>query len=640
MSLPQSADVSSWTLALPGTEMPFLHPLSPPPHREVESYEKRALPPVPLNRYSCVSAFSKEVDDALATPEPVAASDQGSITLVYRRDSALGAREAEVSDCPERRANKKKREDLKVNTAGVLRAALETLRCPQPQPRSSLHKVQKISGLPNAPAFRETTPTGHSSEKKVHRLMGLGVAPEVTERERKIRAEKQKQQYSEVSPLSNYSYENPMTAVSDLDGKTAVDDSGPPWSGPGFFDSISAYRRGSAGSSAIPRPLRVVKPARPCRSPERKPLGSPGRPLSPRLRRDGATLGWEIPSDPPSPDLYHETAKQLAKDAALATPEAQRNKARQLAVEQFLQAGTASSPDSRHSSGGRQLPLLPQQHHHHHRHQPDHSPDARPPSSTTPPRPIWRPPSAQQASPRTVSASTFGRFSPRFPPQHSASASLDPRPRSRFDPGDSDSNTSPHAMGTPETVGSIPISLASSDASEANPKATLRRSRKSNTSIMAKAFRRVSATTTSSSRTTSSPSPPAPNHTPVLNTSRPTTGVREKGSTTTSLLKKTAAETTPPPRKSPLSAFAAKTAKTTDLVAAAAAGLLCKSASGIGLGLVALSSSSSGGEREAQRRRERLRSSIRVIGDGGRVLGCGLLSESGSIGTFGGGEVR
>ncbi len=176
MSLPQSTDVSSSTLALPGPDLPFLHPLSPPPHREIESYGKRALPPVPLNRYSCVSAFSKEVDEALATPEPVAASDQGSIYLVYRRDAESDAGGAEIFDRPGKRASKK-RGDLKVNTAGVLRAALDTLRSPQPQPRSSVQKVQKLSGLPNAPAFRETTPTGHNPGKKVHRLMGLGVPP-------------------------------------------------------------------------------------------------------------------------------------------------------------------------------------------------------------------------------------------------------------------------------------------------------------------------------------------------------------------------------------------------------------------------------------------------------------------------------
>ncbi len=375
---------------------------------------------------------------------------------------------------------------------------------------------------------------------------------------------------------------------------------------------MNAYRRGSAGSSAIPRPLRVVKPERPCRSPVRKPLESPGLPLSPRLRRAGATLGWDIPSDPPSPDLYHETAKQLAKDDALVTPEAQRNKARQHAVEQFLQA--ASSSESRHSPGVKQLPLLPQQHHH--RHQPHHSPDTRPPSNTTPPRPIWRPPNPQQVSPRTVSASTFGRFSPR----------------SKFDTGDSDSNNSPHAIGTPETVGSIPISLASSDASEANP----RRGRGSGTSIITKAFRRVSATPTSSP-TISSASPPAPNHTPPLHTSLPRSGVIENSSTT--LQKRSAATpaaaTPPTPRKSPLSTFAAKTAKTTDMVATAAAELFHKSASGIGLGPMALSSD--------ERRRQRLKSSIRVVGEGGRVLGYGYgyeygvssEEERGSVGTFG-----
>lgn len=192
MYLPQSTDVSSSTLGLPGTETPVFQPLSPPPSGDIERYGKIALPPVPLNRHSGVSAFSKEVDEALATPEPVAPSDDGSIYLVYRRETASDTGNAELADLPDRQTNRDRREELKINTVSIPREAPDTVLSPQPQPRSSLPKVQKISGLSNAPAFRETTPTGHNSEKKIHRLTGLGVPPEAAGRDKKIRAEQQK----------------------------------------------------------------------------------------------------------------------------------------------------------------------------------------------------------------------------------------------------------------------------------------------------------------------------------------------------------------------------------------------------------------------------------------------------------------
>ncbi|KAK3905183.1 hypothetical protein C8A05DRAFT_31007 [Staphylotrichum tortipilum] len=155
-----------------------------------------------------MSAWKKEVADAILKPmpslelcglEPKANSDEGSITVVYQSD---------IADKSPVRA---KGEKLWLNTMMTPRTERHTLVSPQPQPQSSLPKIEKLSGLSNSniPAFRETTPRGHNSGKKIRRLTGLEVHGEALDR------------YGEVSPLSSngndYGYGGPITAVFALD---------------------------------------------------------------------------------------------------------------------------------------------------------------------------------------------------------------------------------------------------------------------------------------------------------------------------------------------------------------------------------------------------------------------------------------
>jgi hypothetical protein len=227
-----------------------------------------------------VSAFSKEVDDILATPEPVVTPDEGSIHLMLCREATSDNGRAEIVYPADRHTKDKnqKREELKVNTADVPRGGVETLSSPQPQHKASISKVYKISGLENAPTYRQTTPTGHNSEKKVQRVTGLGVPSEEIEQHRQIRREHKIQVHGEVSPLSNTGSDlspEERTAVSAIDGNAE----GCGWgrsSEPagGYFspDHPARHRTGS-DASALPSPLRVTKARRP-NSSERELLSS------------------------------------------------------------------------------------------------------------------------------------------------------------------------------------------------------------------------------------------------------------------------------------------------------------------------------------------------------------------------------
>jgi hypothetical protein len=241
MSLPQINNVSSSTLRLSGVDTPPFQGLSPPHQRDVEWYGKRPLPEppgprVPLRRHSCVSTFSKEVDDALATPEPVDTPDEGSIYLMFFHDSVSDNGDAEIVYTTDKHANQKqKREELKVDTAGVARGQFNTPM--SPQSKSSISKVYQISGVRNAPTFRETTPTGHNSEKRIHKLTGLGVDPEAAKHEQKM-WEGKNEHLGEISPYSNDGCEDePETAVS------ALSDKADPGTAPGFLDPDYPHRR-------------------------------------------------------------------------------------------------------------------------------------------------------------------------------------------------------------------------------------------------------------------------------------------------------------------------------------------------------------------------------------------------------------
>ncbi|EAQ93607.1 hypothetical protein CHGG_01842 [Chaetomium globosum CBS 148.51] len=495
MPLPRSPDVSSSTLGWSGSHAPAHHPLAPPPLREVERYGKRSLPPVPLQRDPRVSAFSKEVDEALATPAPVVSPAEGSIYLMFCGDPTDNGQAETTSNTDKIAEKHQKKEGLKVNTAGVPGAESELLRSPQPQHKLSISKIQKISGV-HAPTYRETTPTGHDSAKKIQRVTGIGVLSETIQQQKRIREEHKIQLHGEeVSPLSNngsdYGSEEPKTAVSELDGDAEGHGkgyfSGSSW---GYFGSGHPYRR-STGSTGLPSPLRLIRPSRPSRSPE-KELPEPARyggylprpALSPWLESERMSPGWNTPSGKFSPDLYHETIKEVA-EAGTNSPEGEnRSRRAELAAQRFLQADGTGSAGNHGSPNPKPLPPLP--HQRRHPHQLGHFPDARPTGSSERIQPVWRPYNTQQELPRALP--------------------------SKFDfDSDSDSDSKPNTIGTSDTGGSIPASITS-DISDGNRHRRPRHHHHHRSSgIMAKVFHRTSAT---SMTTAPGSPPPVPTNTP------------------------------------------------------------------------------------------------------------------------------
>ncbi|KAK3309606.1 uncharacterized protein B0T15DRAFT_488323 [Chaetomium strumarium] len=613
MVLPQSADVSSSTLALSRTGSPSLQPLSPPPPREVEKYEKRALPPVPLKRDSIVSNFSKEVDEALATPDPVDTPEGSIVPFIYCPPLSPRAApedgDAEfVEDIDYPTDSKPGRGDLKLATGDLSGAATASVISP---------KVAKILGVGNP---RKNTPSGHESPEKVKRLVGFELACEGGKAQHKQhRSEQYGQLHGEVSPLSNasspYEHDGPRTAVSDVDAEAEV--GGRQFSSapsPSDLSNPERLHRHSTGSSPFPSPLRIVKPVRPSRSPHRKGTETPGACFQGDMD-SGAWSGRPTPSDRPNSDLYHEAAKQLAMEDALAAQRAKQNAARQLTIQQLLQEDRESSAGGYHRSRSTptQLPALP------HQYQPSLA-DTRPSRSTERLQPIWRPPNAQQDCPRAVSASTFGRLTPRFHVQERSALpylSPEPGPRSvfEFDSDDHGAGT----VGTPETGGSIPLSIPSSGGDCPN---SASRPRHTSSSMMAKVFRRISASPTT-------PTPPVPNNTPLEASfprsscrphyrtdtfpSIPTMYSHSSFSTNNNIInnKKIKAK----PSMSALASAAA--AKTNDIVSAAAEFIANKSSMSMGMGV--------GGK---ERQRQRLKSSIRVLPDGRQVMAPGSFASA------------
>jgi hypothetical protein len=278
---------------------------------------------------------------------------------------------------------------------------------------------------------------------------------------------------------------------------------------------------------------------------------------------------------------YHETLKELAEGDARLVQQARRDKARQLAAQQFLQAGRASSADGHHDSRYKKLPSLPH-----------HSTSDRALGSTELSPAVWRPSNLQEdpSDVNRVSASTFGRMPHHFHSQQSASPwpSRDPELRSTFDfDSDSDNNnnnTNSHTIGTPETGGSIPIPIASETT---RPKKTPKARRRSHgSSIMAKVFRRSSASPTTPAPPTNTPvrsSPPTPRHIhhrhhySSRSASPPSRSFpfrfQQRGTSPTTF-PEAPKETPAKPTKQSITALAPKT---TDKLASAAAGFISKS---------------------------------------------------------------
>ncbi|KAL1843741.1 hypothetical protein VTJ49DRAFT_122 [Mycothermus thermophilus] len=562
MACSQSPDVSTSTLREVQTRStPPYGSLSPPPRRHMESPEKRYLPPSPLKRNSGLLAFSQEADAALATPEPVMSPDEDSIFLMLRPDGPAENHHSDTDHATSKHVKrKKKRSNLRLcSTDG----AQEPFDAPlSQQPKSSIYKMHQITGMQN----RETTPTGHNSEKKIHKITGLGFAPE---RPKQINAEDKEPLHGEISSGSEYSN-----------------------GGDSEYFNVDRFARRKSESSAIPSPLRIVKPPRPSRSLERPASCSPGysreltrSPLSPRFERFSFGYGRDALGIESAFELYHEAAKELARQDPLAAQQSKPDATLRLAAEMLLRPVSAPGIDERHS--------------------------------------LWTS-ASQQETHRSLGARTLGGLPHRLRNRLSVSPSpsRDASQRRRGRNGNRD------GIGTPETGGSIPISISSDISTPTtgvpDDSASPRRISRSS-SLMAKVFRR-------SVTSPSSPAPPignTPSNTPVT-PSRPAASfadhmrrsphshhdhVHQYPLSTTSTIAAAAAAaaatttTTPTPASSPLikeheapkspinEHLSSLAANTTDL-AAAAAGLLNKSATG-------LSNLAAGGE--DKRRRKQLK---------------------------------
>ncbi|KAL2270919.1 hypothetical protein VTJ83DRAFT_290 [Remersonia thermophila] len=591
MTCSQSPDASTSTLCEVRTRSaPPYDSLSPPPRRRLENLRQEFLPPSSLRRNPGVIAFGQEVDAALATPEPAMSADEASILLMFRLEGPAESHQDKPNPAESEHATgkhlkrKKKTPDLRLRSADGAQEPLDAALPPQAQP--PIYTVYEVTGMQHVPSVRETTPTGHRSEKKIHKITGLEVA---SERPGQRHGGHKEPLDSEVSSGSEHGDEQ----------------------GSGYRNADRHVRR-SFDSSAMPSPLRIAKhpPRPPGRSPERPVSCSPRysreltrSPLSPRFERFSLGFGRDTPGIESAPDLYHEAAQELARQDPLTAQQSKPDATIRLAAEMLLRPVSAPGIDDRYPR----------------------SPPA-----------FW-----QQEPRRSLGARTLGSLPDRLRSRLSVSPSPSRNPSQRRwgRSGNHDE------IGTPETGGSVPLSLPSDISTPTSslpdgapsPRRTSRGS-----SLVAKVFRR-------SVPSPSSPVPPigsTPFNSPVSPRAQPADSFAnpmrrsppsQHSHGQPSLLPPSHDRRHPMHRDSPaataaaspasapiakepeaprslinqhLSSLAARTNNLAAAVATAAAGLLNKGATG-------LSSLAAGGE--GRRRREQLKSSIRVMPDGRRV---------------------
>ncbi|KAL2144413.1 hypothetical protein VTI28DRAFT_9150 [Corynascus sepedonium] len=586
MPLPRSSDISSSTLRWSRLDASLYQlQLPPPPPEEVERYKNRALPPLPPRRNSGVSTFCKEMDGALTSPGPVVSPSEASVDLKFCGETSPGNKHVKMACKTKLHLDKSRnREVLRVNTADILRLGCNTLSSQEPRPELSMHEVQL---------------------------------------------------HGEISPLSNdssdHNIKEPRTAVSDIDGD--AEGHGTEHSlglDRDHFSSSFSYRC-SMRSPAVPAPWCVTSPPRQNCSSEREVSGPPPRRYSyqcellPHAKSERQSWEWNTLSDKPSQDLYQEAAKKLAEGDFRAAQQVQRIPQVPLVPDQVLRVERSSSADYRHFET-KQLPPRSLQHLAH--RQPERFCNTRIPWSTEQLKSV-RGSSANHGTPRAVSASTLHRLAQEQ--QYSVSPAPSTGLCSTFS---SVSGTASHS--TMNTLGiggsNHVVSLAGSDMSSSERSKTgIRHYRHCHSSsIPAEVFHRSSLSSMSSWSMPAAPSlvptgissalsqeqPPPSN---LTNTAQRDLHPPQHGSTHHNrTLKAQPGCLNPKPYPRPdysprLLALKAKTSVST-LVAIKASDL-------IGAAVNFVNSALGGGEKE--RRRQRLKNSIRVLGDGGRVLASG-----------------
>ncbi|KAK4116248.1 hypothetical protein N656DRAFT_794573 [Canariomyces notabilis] len=275
LSRKQSTSASSSSLGTARRATPLFHPLSPPPVREIEKYEKRLLPLLPFRarRQSLVSAFSKEVNEALATPD-------GSI-FDYNQ-----------SECNNSESDQEDSEMAFIldNQAGSLSKGKKLMgdaaNVPRRMPDQAGHsaptltqRAPRVPGPDHLAALRERRRTMHNHDEKAHRVLGIPAnvhlhiaRPQTPYPTAVLDHRYEADEPSSVSPLSVSSSpfgQEFRTAVSELGAADAeAEDKGYCSDPSPIHSSPRRIKRISTARSAIPRPLQITKPPKPGRGNE------------------------------------------------------------------------------------------------------------------------------------------------------------------------------------------------------------------------------------------------------------------------------------------------------------------------------------------------------------------------------------
>ncbi|GAB1310109.1 hypothetical protein MFIFM68171_00319 [Madurella fahalii] len=320
-------DVSTLSLGAAGTEPASHHTLSPPSPGEVGRYESRPLPPVPNQRHSLVSTLSKEMNEALATPD-------GSI-FNYRQPEPNPTEwekgEAEIAVILDKQAFSSPREKPKLRTTNL--PTTPPNHVISPQPRSSVRKAERMTGRSHIPALRETRATLHRPDEKIHSIMGGpgDIDPQVIRQQAQIRTARREQRYetddtSSTSPLSitSSAYSQGTGAVvselesagADAEGRLHSSDSG------SNHPSPTGAKNSSTASSSVPEPLRIVKSPERGRNSRKKTSRPPGYDEAPPWLADHPS-----PRAKYNPDPYHQVQVELAWDDRQAARNSPRSDA-------------------------------------------------------------------------------------------------------------------------------------------------------------------------------------------------------------------------------------------------------------------------------------------------------------------------
>ncbi|KXX82036.1 hypothetical protein MMYC01_200928 [Madurella mycetomatis] len=423
------ASASALPLETAGAKPLFHYTLPPPPPEEVEWYSKKPLPPVPNRKQPLVSTLGKEMNEALATPDAISFSYRHPEPSLADWEKGAAGVAVNLGKQPPR-SPREKPKPRKVN----LPSTLPDQAIP-PQPSSLVQKAQQATSRSHIPARREVCATLHRPDERIHSVIGGpgAIDPQVIRQQAQIRAAKREQCYeaddtSSTSPVSITSStynQGQGVAVSELDSVCAdVDGRGySPGSGSGSGSNLPSLihaKNSSTPSSSISVPLHIVKYPKYDRSSGKKTTPPGCDELSPWFG------GHPSPRDKYGMDPYHQVQVQLAWDDRQAARE---------------------SPSTGTVAPGRLHSRDPAYHTRY---------DILPSSSNDRPSQPW---CTEGDTAGPVGSGTFGRpCKPRHPPCSSASSSPERgalRTKPEYDSDNIDSS-SLAALGTLDTDSFIP----------------------------------------------------------------------------------------------------------------------------------------------------------------------------------------